>query len=163
MDARGFGRRGTTPAATRRATATLTLGGLLAMVASSYGLIDRGAPGIIGVPLLVTGAAITAAGFALGARRGGRTRYRPDPWRLTEWLVVATGLAAAVAVLIGPAAALSPSTLPLVAPNLPLGPTLGLIVALAPAWIAPPLPRAKPAAVRREPPVTAREHVGVAS
>ncbi|HEX3825151.1 MAG TPA: energy-coupling factor transporter transmembrane component T [Mycobacteriales bacterium] len=163
MDARGFGRRGTTPAATRRATATLTLGGLLAMVASSYGLIDRGAPGIIGVPLLVAGAAMTAAGFALGARRGGRTRYRPDPWRLAEWMVVATGLAAAVAVLVGPAGALSPSTLPLVAPSLPLGATLGLVVALTPAWIAPPLPRAKPIVMRPDSPVPAREHVGVAS
>ncbi len=37
MDARGFGRQGTTPAKIRHATAALTLGGLLAMVASTTG------------------------------------------------------------------------------------------------------------------------------
>ena len=101
------------------------------------------------MPLLVAGAALTAAGFVLGARRGGRTRYRPDPWRLPEWLVAFAGLAATTAVLIGPAAELSPSTLPLVAPDLPLVPFLGLLVALLPAWIAPPLPRARPAVAPR--------------
>jgi energy-coupling factor transport system permease protein len=162
MDSRGFGRQGSTPARIRHATAALTFGGLLAMVASSYGLIDRGAPGIIGVPLLIVGAALTAAGFALGARRGGRTRYRPDPWRRAEWLVALTGLAAATAVILGPAAALSPSTLPLVAPSLPLLPAIGLLLALLPAWIAPPLPRRHPPAPPRTSPVSSRQPVGVA-
>ena len=161
MDARGFGRRGTTPALIRRTTAGLTLLGLSAMVASSYGLIDRGAPGPIGVPLLVAGAAVTAAGFAVGARRGGRTRYRPDPWRLAEWLVAASGLAAAVLVCSGSFAALSPSTSPLVAPALPLVPTLGLALALLPAWIAPPLPKPRPAVAVREASTTVREPVAV--
>jgi energy-coupling factor transport system permease protein len=164
MDSRGFGRHGTTPARVRHATAVLTLGGLLAMVASTYGLIDRGAPGVIGVPLLVAGAALTAAGFALGARRGGRTRYRPDPWLGSEWLVAAAGLAAAAAVILGPAGALSPSTLPLVAPTLPLLPFAGLLVALLPAWIAPPLPRVPGAAApsNRRTASPSREPVGVA-
>jgi energy-coupling factor transport system permease protein len=162
MDARGFGRRGTTPASIRRLTSTLTLGGLLAMVASSYGLIDRAAPGGLGVPVLVGGALLTAAGFALGARRGGRTRYRPDPWRLAEWAVALTGLAAATAVILGPAAALAPSTLPLVAPPAPLLPFAGVLAAALPAWLAPPLPRRRtpippPSSVPR------REPVGVAS
>jgi energy-coupling factor transport system permease protein len=119
------------------------------MVASSYGLIDRSAPAIIGVPLLILGAAVTAAGFVIGARRGGRTRYRPDPWRLAEWLTALSGFAAATAILFGPAAELSPSTLPLVAPTLPLLPFLGLLIALAPAWITPPLPRPRPLPVLR--------------
>jgi energy-coupling factor transport system permease protein len=141
MDVRGFGRKGPSSAAVRRTTAVLTLTGMLAMVASSYGLVVRRAPGAIGVPLLLIGAALTAAGFLLGARRGGRTRYRPDPWRAAEWLVALTGLAAAVGVVLGPDAALSPSTYPLVAPTLPLLPLLGVLVAILPAWIAPPLPR----------------------
>jgi energy-coupling factor transport system permease protein len=148
MDARGFGRRGSTPAWLRRTTAALTLTGLLAMVASSYGLVARAAPAGLGVPLLVAGAVLTAAGFVLGARRGGRTRYRPDPWRLAEWLVAAAGVVAAVAVVTGPAAALSPSTQPLVAPTLPLAPLLGVLVATLPAWLAPPLPRPRAAAAR---------------
>jgi energy-coupling factor transport system permease protein len=144
MDARGFGRRGQTPASIRHTTTALTLGGLLAMVASSYGLIDRGAPTMIGVPLLVFGAALTAAGFVVGARRGGRTRYRPDPWRTAEWLTALTGCVAAVAILAGPANQLTPSTLPLVAPALPVLPFVGLLVALLPAWLAPPVTRPRP-------------------
>lgn len=149
MDARGFGRRGATPPVIRHATAALTLGGLLAMVASSYGLVDRSAPAVIGVPLLVAGAGLTAAGFVLGARRGGRTRYRPDPWRAAEWLTALTGSAAAVTMLMGPADQLSPSTLPLVAPTLPLLPFIGLLIALLPAWVAPPLPRPRSVSVLR--------------
>ena len=34
---------------------------------------------------------VAGAGCALGGRRAGRTRYRPDPWALPEWLVVACG------------------------------------------------------------------------
>jgi energy-coupling factor transport system permease protein len=146
LDTRGFGRRGTTPPAVRRATAALTLGGLLAMVASSYALVDRSAPTGLGVPLLVGGALVTAAGFALGARRGDRTRYRPDPWRAPEWLVAASGFVAVTATFVGSSAPLSPSTYPLVAPTLPLLPFAGLLVALLPAWLAPPLPRPRAAA-----------------
>jgi energy-coupling factor transport system permease protein len=161
LDARGFGRLGSTPRRTRRATATLTMGGLLAMVASTYGLVDRGAPGLVGVPLLVLGAALTATGFALGAHRGGRTRYRPDPWLLAESAVAATGVFAAAAFLLGPPGALAPPTFPLGAPTLPLLPLAGLLVALLPAWIAPPVPRPRAAATRRAEPVTLRERVEV--
>jgi energy-coupling factor transport system permease protein len=149
MDARGFGRRGATPAAIRRATAGLTLAGLLAMVASSYGLVVRSAPSGIGVPLLIVGAGLTAAGFLLGARRGGRTRYRPDQWRTAEWLTAATGCAAAVAMVLGPTDAISPSTFPLVAPTLPLLPFVGILIATLPAWLTPPLPRPRPVPVLR--------------
>jgi energy-coupling factor transport system permease protein len=159
MDARGFGRRGTTPTRIRHTTAALTLGGLLAMVASTYGLIDRGAPGGIGVPLLLAGAVLTAAGFAVGARRGERTRYRPDPWRAPEWLVTASGLLAAAAVISTPAAQLAPSTLPLVAPTLPVVALAGLLLALLPAWIAPPLPRPRSAGRAAPMPRPAREVV----
>jgi energy-coupling factor transport system permease protein len=164
MDARGFGRHGASTPAVRRTTAGLTLTGLLAMLASSYGLVDRNAPRVIGVPLLLVGAALTASGFAVGARRGGRTRYRPDPWRAAEWIVVASGLTAAVCVVLGPSRTLSPSTLPLVAPQLPLLPLAGVLVALLPAWVAPPLPRPRGAvAVPRSVVAPAREPAAVAS
>ena len=140
MDTRGFGRRGETPKVVRRAIATLLLTGLLAMLASTYALIDSGAPTALGLPLLLAGGALTAAGFVLGARRGGRTRYRPDPWRAPEWLVVGCGAAAAVAVALAPLTGVYPSTSPPVAPALPLLPALGLLVAALPAWLSPPLP-----------------------
>jgi energy-coupling factor transport system permease protein len=147
MDARGFGRRGETPRAWRRAIAALLLVGMVAMLASSYALIDSGAPGVLGLPLLLTGGAFTAVGFVLGARRGGRTRYRPDPWTLPEWIVVGCGVTAAVLVAIAPLASVYPSTAPPTAPTLPLLPVVGLLVAVLPAWLSPPLPtpgRARP-------------------
>ena len=91
--------------------------------------------------VLVVGAAVAAAGLTLGSRRSTRSRYRPDLWRAQEWVVSCSGLVAALGVLIGAAldpAALAPSTSPLVAPTLPVLPTLALLVALLPAWVAPP-------------------------
>jgi energy-coupling factor transport system permease protein len=138
MDARGFGRRGTTPVAVRRTTAGLVLVGGVAMLASSYALVDSTAPRLLGVPLLLGGAALTAAGFVIGARRGGRTRYRPDPWRWPEWAVVAAGVVAAVCVSLTGTGALFPSTSPPRLPVVPLLPLVGLLVAMSPAWLAPP-------------------------
>ena len=140
MDTRGFGRRGKTPIAIRRTIAALTLSGSIAMLASTYSLIDTGGPAALGLPLLIVGAGLTATGFVLGARRGGRTRYRPDPWRAPEWLVVGCGVTAAIAVAVAPLASVYPNTSPPAAPGLPLLPFLGLLVAALPAWLSPPLP-----------------------
>src|SRR4051794_24600255 len=109
MDARGFGRRGETRPAIRRATAALVLTGAVLMLASSYAIVDSSAPRGLGVPLLAVGGAATAVGFAVGARRGGRTRYRPDPWRWEEWAVLGCGVVAAVCVAVQPTADLFPS------------------------------------------------------
>ncbi|MBV9292912.1 MAG: energy-coupling factor transporter transmembrane protein EcfT [Frankiales bacterium] len=142
MDARGFGRRGSTPTSVRRLTAGLVLFGGVAMLASTYALVDSTAPRILGVPLLLLGGASTAAGFVVGARQGGRTRYRPDPWRAPEWLVLAAGVAALVCVSLTGASALFPTTTPPELPGVPLLPLAGLLVATLPAWVAPPLRRA---------------------
>lgn len=160
MDARGFGRRGETPAAVRRATSALVLGGLATMAASSYALVDESAPQSLGLPLLLVGAGACAVGFALGARRGGRTRYRPDPWRTPEWLVVACAVAAVTCTLLASSADLFPSTSPPAAPTLPWLPVVGLLLALLPAWITPPLPGVRVTAPRTETEV--RRPVGAA-
>jgi len=150
MDARGFGRRGATPPKVHRLIATFTIAGLVVMLASSYALIDSSAPNALGLPLLLTGGALAATGFLLGARRGGRTRYRPDPWSLPEWLVVCCGVAAAVAVIGAPYAGVYPSTSPPALPGLPALPLLGLLVAVLPAWLSPPLPRPRAESRRTE-------------
>jgi energy-coupling factor transport system permease protein len=160
MDARGFGRRGETPTAVRRTTSALVLGGPATMAASSYALVDESAPQELGLPLLVLGAIATAVGFALGARRGGRTRYRPDPWRGPEWLVVGCAIAAVTCTLHARTLDLFPSTSPPAAPTLPWLPVIGMLVALLPAWITPPLPRVIAPAPRQDRPV--REPVGAA-
>jgi energy-coupling factor transport system permease protein len=152
MDARGFGRGAGDPGLRRRSGA-LTLAGLLGVCVGLYGLLDAESPAALGLPVLVLGAVVAAVGLAVGGRRAGRSRYRPDHWGVLEWVVGGSGVVAAVGVLVGRAlddAALAPSTSPLVAPELPVVPALAVLVALLPAWLAPPpdtdhVPEAMPA------------------
>ncbi len=149
MDTRGFGRTADVPPAVRRTTAALTLTGLLGVCVAVYGLL--GADGSAwALPLLALGTLAAVAGLALGGRRAVRSRYRPDPWGLREWLVSGSGVAvAAVMVTLGPGYtdALNPPVVPLAVPLLPLLPALAVAVGLLPALAAPLPPR---------PPVTAR-------
>ncbi len=151
MDSRGFGRRGAISAGQRRLTSALTLTGLLAVCVGVYGLLDASSPFALGLPMLVGGVGVAVAGLLLGSRRTSRSRYRPDPWLLPEWLVAASGLAAAAAlVAVAPAAGVPGVTAigsPLTAPTLPWLAVAGVLAGLLPAWLAPPLPR--PAGVRR--------------
>ena len=140
MDARGFGRGAADPGSRRRSGA-LTLAGLLGVCAGLYGLLDAESPAALGLPVLVAGAAVAAGGLALGGRRATRSRYRPDHWGALEWAVAGSGVVAALGVIVGAAlddAALAPATSPLVAPALPVVPMLAVLVALLPAWLAPP-------------------------
>ncbi|MGC3004694.1 CbiQ family ECF transporter T component, partial [Streptomyces sp. G35A] len=84
MDARGYGRTAQVPAAVRRTTAALTLGGLLGVCAGTYGLLTAEG-GTYGLPVLLAGAAAALAGLWLGGRRSPRTRYRPDRWDARAW------------------------------------------------------------------------------
>jgi energy-coupling factor transport system permease protein len=123
--------------------------GLAGAALGSFGLLDGGSPQVAGVPvlgwpLLLAGAAAAAVGFRLGGRRVGRSRYRPDPWALPEWLVSVAGLGTAAAFLVtavtDPAALAAPLSPP-GWPGLSPLPLLGVALALVPAWAAPP-PRA---------------------
>ena len=146
MDSRGYGRTAGVPAAVRRATAVLLLAGLLGLCLGVYGLLDAGSPALVGWPALVLGLALAAAGLLLASRRVPRSRYRPDRWRLRETVVAGSGLAAVAALLITEglaapllgAAALAPPVSPPGWPALPLLPAAGVLLALAPAWAAPP-------------------------
>jgi energy-coupling factor transport system permease protein len=140
MDARGFGRRAGVSRTARATTAGLTLGGVITLTAASYFLIGQGASRAVALPLLLAGVAAATAGLLIGGRRTRRTRYRPDPWRVPEWLVAVAGLATVVVVSANAhldPAALAPTTTPLVVPPLPLLATLGILLALLPAWAAP--------------------------
>lgn len=145
MDSRGYGRGAGASRGARRLTGALVLAGLLGLCVGTYGLLDGAAPGAIGAPLLLAGSALAVAGLLLGARRVHRTRYRPDRWHWPEVGVVAAGLAAAAATVgtaVSGSAALGsldlvPPVVPLAAPGLPLLPALGVLLALAPALIAP--------------------------
>ena len=156
MDTRGFGRTAlpsptTTPVgdaprpprpvprAVRRTTAALTLTGLLGICVAAYGLL--GADGSAwALPVLILGVLAATGGLLLGGRRAVRTRYRPDPWTLREWLVAGSGIAvAAVMISLGPAYAdaLNPPVIPLAAPVLPLLPAAAILIGLSPALTAP--------------------------
>jgi energy-coupling factor transport system permease protein len=143
MDSRGYGRTTDVDRGSRRLTGLLVGGGLLGIGVGGYGMLDGGAEQWRGLPTLVLGAAVAVAGLAVGGRRTGRTRYRPEPWALPELLVVASGLVAAVAAFV--TGADDPAILtmvdPLATPPVPWLAVGGILVALAPAWLAPPPPR----------------------
>lgn len=146
MDARGYGRSADVPDRVRRTTAALTLGGLLAVCAGTYGLLTAEGGGY-GLPLLLAGVGAALAGLRLGGRRSLRTRYRPDPWDARAWLV--SGAGAAVAGLLTLAGArdpdaLRPGVVPLVAPTLPLWPAAAVLLGLLPALIVPKDPKEEP-------------------
>jgi energy-coupling factor transport system permease protein len=147
MDSRGYGRTGTASARTRRATGALLLAGMCGLCIGAYGLLDSSTPGPFGLPALIGGSMLCVAGLAIGSRRVGTSRYRPDPWRAPEWIVAVSGIVPAVVLLGGFGAhpgSLNPSTDPLVWPTLPLLPTLAVLVAMVPAVAAPPPLRTTP-------------------
>jgi energy-coupling factor transport system permease protein len=149
MDARGYGRRAAVTPSTRRMTGVLQVTGLLGLSLAVYGALDGTTPLAVTLAAGAVGLVLAVAGLRLAGRRAVRSRYRPDPWGVPERLVAATGLIAATTAVLGgwlDPAGLAPSTQPLVAPALPLLPTLGVLVAITPSWLTPPpvLPAAAP-------------------
>ena len=146
MDSRGYGRTTQVRPAARRATGLLVLGGLIGVCVGLYGLLSGTSARWLGLPMLVAGSVLAGVGTHVGGRRTGRTRYRPDPWALPEWLVAGSGLVAAVTMFV--AVHLDPASLVLASitelPPVPLLPTFGILVALLPAILAPPPPRPEP-------------------
>jgi energy-coupling factor transport system permease protein len=142
MDSRGYGRTTDASRVSRRVTAVLVFGGLLGACIGIYGLLDGTASTWLGLPMLGLGMAAAAAGLHVGGRRSGRTRYRPDPWALPEWLVSGSGLVAMTSVFVG--VHVSPADFVLASvtsmPPVPVPACLGILVAMLPAVVAPPLP-----------------------
>jgi energy-coupling factor transport system permease protein len=142
MNSRGYGRARPQSSRTRGLTSACVLGGLVGLCAGVYGLLDETTPRVIGLPAILVGAALCALGLAMGGRRVIKTNYRPDPWRAPEWVVVACGVATAVLFFVAAhynAAAVNPSFSPLHAPQLPLGPTIALLIGAIAGIAAPPV------------------------
>ncbi len=149
MDARGYGRMAHVPVRTRRLTGGLVIAGLGGICVGLYGLLDGSSPGWLGLPMMVLGVTMGMAGMWLGGRRIQRTAYRPDTWHIPETIVALTGVTSAIAMFaagsIDPAA-LHPSIVPLEWPVfVPLA-SAGILVAMLPAWVAPPVRLAAPVA-----------------
>lgn len=154
MDSRGYGRTTAVAGMSRAATGAMTIGGLMAVCVGTYGVLDSTAPRIVGLPVLLAGAALSLVGLGLAGRHVERTRYRPDPWRGPEWLVATCGLvAAAVVVVMGgiDPDGIFPVAEPLQWPSLPPVAVAAVLVAAMPAWLTPPTP-----AIRATPRSTAR-------
>jgi energy-coupling factor transport system permease protein len=141
MESRGYGR--SIQRDGRGRTTALTLVGVGGVVTGVYALLDGGTPPLLGLPLLVVGAAASAVALWTGARRDPRSRYRPDPWALPEWGVVASGVAA-VAMLVWCAQrglpGIVPQTSPAAFPQLPWQGVVGVLVAVLAAVVAPEPP-----------------------
>jgi len=153
MDSRGYGRTTDAGRVSARVTAALVFGGLLGVCIGIYGLLDGTASTWLGTPMLVAGLVVAAAGLRIGGRRTTRTRYRPDPWALPEWLVTGSGVVAAAGMFV--TGYLDPLALhlagPLNVPPVPFLAVVGVLVALAPAWVAPaPVPITRPSDRRRD-------------
>ncbi len=101
MDSRGYGRVGQVSATVRRTTAVLILLGTLAICVGAYGLLDTGATSVwLGAPMIVIGVVVGVAALRLSGRRASRTRYRPDRMRAREGFVIASAVAAMLAVFL---------------------------------------------------------------
>lgn len=143
MDARGYGRTGPATAAARRTTAALMLTGLAGLCLGAYELLDPTVPRAVGISGFAAGTALCVSGLVLGGRRVSRTRYRPDRWLWSEWVVAGSGIAGAVLFCLHlgyDPAALNPAVgSPLQWPPLPLLPAMASLVPALAAIAAPPV------------------------
>ncbi len=140
MDSRGYGRSVQASPLVRRATGALVLTGLMAVCVGTYGLLAAPSATVLGVPALLTGLVLAAAGLWVGGRSVRRSTYRPDPWRAPEWATVACGLAGVAAMLLvgqSDPAALTAPLQPLAIPALPLVAAAGILAAGLAAVVAP--------------------------
>ena len=142
MDSRGYGRRAHLGGRMRALIAFCVLAGLVGVCVGVYGVLD-GTSSWLGVPLLAAGLAVAVVGFVLGGRRVRRTAYRPDPWGWPETLVVAAGVGACALLFATAridAGRLFPSLSPLSWPEVSWVHALSVLVAVLPAFVAPPVP-----------------------
>jgi energy-coupling factor transport system permease protein len=140
MDARGYGRRISLGQGSRWLASGATAIGLLLVAVGLYGVIDSGSLFGLGLPIMAVAAILCGVGLAVGGRRSARTRYRPDPWRRPEWVVVASGLVALVTMMLAhvlDVPGLTVSFTPLAFPSIPLLAVVGILVAALPAVAAP--------------------------
>jgi energy-coupling factor transport system permease protein len=141
MDSRGYGRTGHVPQLQRRITGALVLLGLFGVALGVYTLLTDAMGPLAAVGALAGGLLVSFAGLLAGHRRVARSRYRPDPWALPEWLVTASGAVAAGLTVLAAYAGVEGLVLPgpLTVPGVPLLPVVAILVGLLPAVAAPPL------------------------
>lgn len=157
MDSRGYGRRADVPPRIRRLTQGLLLGGLFGVVLGIFGLLSSGQTTMRDIVLMLGGSATAMVGLVVAGQRSPRTRYRPDPWALPEWLTALSGVVAAGFMVAASASAslwLHTGTVPAQWPDLPLLAAAAIGVGMLPAVVTPQVPLA----VRRKPRLATPSH-----
>lgn len=141
MDSRGYGRTGQVPRRQRRITGLCVLLGLLGILLGVYALLTDSLAFPFALTALAIGLLLAVGALGIGRQRVTRTRYRPDPWALPEWLVTAAGAAAAAVMVVAAVRGVHGLLLagPLVVPPIPVLPVIGVLIGLAPALAAPPI------------------------
>lgn len=152
MDSRGYGRSALVAVASRRVTSVLFVASSLTLCVGAYGLLDTGAtPVWLGVPMIAAGLVAGFFGLRLAGRRVTRTRYRPDPMKAPEWVVLGSGVAACIGIVVvgtTQAAVLFPPAQPLAWPPVSVAAAGAILVLVLPAILAP-APEPGPAARSR--------------
>lgn len=142
MESRGYGRSPVRSRRGRRLASGLTLAGLVGVVAGLYGVLDGSTTGALGLPLLLTGVAVTAVVLVVGTRGDTRSRHRRDSWDWPEWLVLALGVLPAAMLLWAEShgwAGVVVSQVPLRVPVVPV-PLVAAVIAAGLAGMLTPLP-----------------------
>lgn len=156
MESRGYG-RATRSATMQRRLSLLTLLGCLATVLGVYGLLDAAAPPRLGPVALVVGMLVLALSLLVPGR--ARTSYRRDGWGLPETLIVLSGVAAPVGIVLLGSTELDAAGTPGVLPGLVPGVVAALVVPVLAGVVAPRTPRRVEVAQRVRAARTEREKV----
>lgn len=143
MESRGYGRITIGATARRRAT-TLTFIGLGGVLVGLYGLLDGSAPAVLGLPMLLGGAACAGGALLSGARRDKRTPYRRDRWRFPESIVAISALIPVTVMIVADARdwpGIVMRQVPIEVPVLPIAVTAAIVGAAIAGLISPRTPR----------------------
>jgi energy-coupling factor transport system permease protein len=139
MDSRGYGRSLAVSGTARGWTSVLLLGSTIALSIGAYGLLaPSSTPLWMGLPMVVGGLVGGLAGLRLSGRRVQRSRYRPDPMALPEWLVLGSAIAATIAIVLAGAAPLVMYPLAMTWPPLSLPTLIALATLMLPSLVTPP-------------------------
>ena len=142
MDSRGYGRTRPMKPRDQFVARALVVISLIALRIGVYALVD-GVDGGWGSWIFIgIGLVCAVVGLRIAGRRSIRTRYRPDPWALPEWIVALSGWIPAVifvAVAFNDPASLVGQISPFQWPSLPVIPAIAILLA-ALAGMVTPLP-----------------------
>lgn len=145
MDSRGFGRKAHTPVAEQRITSIFGGLGIIGVTIGIFVVLDASVPAPIAIPVLIVGVGFLIISMFIASRRKTSTVYEQLPWQAGEWIVSLCGLAPLAAAIITrqiDPATMTVSWIPLHIPDqVPLLVIAGLLVATAPGFLAPRLPK----------------------